>query len=178
MRLISVISGYKYVVMPKSKSKNHKNNLFERFASWATHATGTSPAFLGAVAIVIIWGVTGPIFNFSETWQLVINTGTTIVTFLMVFLIQKSQNKDSKAIHLKLNELIAASDSASNRMVDLEDINEDELDQLHKFYARLADLAKKEADIFSSHSIDAAAEVSATKAQKIKQSRARKTNKQ
>lgn len=151
-----------------TSAKSKKTNLFERFASWATHATGTSIAFISAVTIVLLWGVSGPIFDFSETWQLVINTGTTIITFLMVFLIQKSQNKDSKAIHLKLNELIAASETASNRMVDLEDINEKELDQLHKFYARLAQLAKKDADIFTSHSIDAASEVSASKTKRIK----------
>ena len=94
---------------------------------------GSSTAFILAVAIVLVWGFTGPVFQFSETWQLVINTGTTIITFLMVFLIQKTQNKDSKAIHLKLNELIAAIEGASNRMVDIEDITETELDQLHKF---------------------------------------------
>lgn len=154
--------------MDKSKEKN-KSNLFERFASWATRATGTSTAFLIAAGIVLVWGISGPVFKFSETWQLVINTGTTIITFLMVFLIQKSQNKDSKAIHLKLNELIAASESASNRMVNLEDIKEIELDQLHKFYIKLADLAKEEADIFSSHSIDAAAEVSASKRKRGRQ---------
>ena len=86
---------------------HRKKNFFERFANWATNATGSSAAFLTAVAIILIWIVTGPVFHYSDTWQLIINTGTTIVTFLMVFLIQKSQNKDSKAIHLKLNELSA-----------------------------------------------------------------------
>jgi low affinity Fe/Cu permease len=90
--------------MAKKKSKN----LFEKFANWATAATGSSPAFIIAIAIIIVWLITGPIFDYSDTWQLIINTGTTIVTFLMVFLIQKSQNKDSKAIHLKLNELLAS----------------------------------------------------------------------
>lgn len=142
-----------------------KKGLFERFSSWATHATGTSTAFLIALAAVVIWGATGPVFQFSETWQLVINTGTTIVTFLMVFLIQKAQNKDSKAIHMKLNELLAAHEGASNRMVDIEDITEEELDQLHKFYAKLASLAKVESDILSSHSIDAAEEVAKLKKQ-------------
>lgn len=142
-----------------------KKNFFERFSSWATHATGTSTAFLLAVAVVVTWAVSGPVFDFSETWQLVINTGTTIVTFLMVFLIQKAQNKDSKAIHIKLNELIAAHEGASNRMVDIEDITEEELDQLHKFYAKLAALAKMEANILASHSIDAAEEVAKYKRQ-------------
>lgn len=144
--------------------KKPGTNLFERFSTWAVHATGSSVAFLGAVSIVLIWAITGPLFQFSESWQLVINTGTTIITFLMVFLIQKTQNKDAKAIHLKLNELIASQQGASNRMVDLEDLTEAELDQLHKFYEKLARLAKKESDILQSHSIDAAVE--ATKDQK------------
>ena len=135
-----------------SKSKN----LFEKFSNSATTFTGSSYAFLGAVAIVIIWGLSGPVFKYSETWQLVINTGTTIITFLMVFLIQKTQNKDSKAIQIKLNELIAASKSASNRIVDIEDLTEDELDQLHKYYVKLALEAKNDIDIHKSHSIDIA----------------------
>src|SRR4051794_14829536 len=90
------------------KEKENKNSLFERFANTATKFTGSSPAFITATAIVVVWAISGPLFNYSETWQLVINTGTTIITFLMVFLIQKAQNKDGKAIQLKLNELIAA----------------------------------------------------------------------
>jgi low affinity Fe/Cu permease len=139
--------------------KKKNSNLFERFANAATNFTGSSAAFISATAIVVIWALTGPVFNYSETWQLVINTGTTIITFLMVFLIQKAQNKDGKAIQLKLNELIAAHDRASNRMVDIEDLTERELDQLHKFYVTLAELAKKENNIHSSHSIDAAEEL-------------------
>src|SRR6201996_8536430 len=135
-----------------------KKNLFERFSNWATAATGSSAAFIIATATIVIWAVTGPAFHYSETWQLIINTGTTIVTFLMVFLIQKSQNKDSKAIHLKLNELLASHQGASNRMVDIEDITEDELDQLHKFYVELSDLAEREDDLTCTHSIDAAEE--------------------
>lgn len=137
-------------------SKKNKISLFERFSNAATRFTGSSPAFIAAVAIVVIWAVSGPIFNYSETWQLVINTGTTIITFLMVFLIQKAQNKDGKAIQLKLNELIASHEKASNRMVDIEDLTEEELDQFHKFYAILAKLAEEDADIHKSHSIDAA----------------------
>jgi low affinity Fe/Cu permease len=140
-----------------------KKNLFERFANWATIATGSSAAFITAISVIIIWGITGPIFKYSDTWQLIINTGTTIVTFLMVFLIQKSQNKDSKAIHLKLNELLASHQGASNRMVDIEDITEKELDQLHKFYVQLAALAMEEDDITCTHSIDAAEENHASK---------------
>src|SRR5687767_9148116 len=151
--------------MPKSTRKKAapKKHLFEKFSEWAVKATGSSPAFLVALGIILIWAISGPLFDFSETWQLVINTGTTIITFLMVFLIQKTQNKDSKAIHLKLNELIAASDGCSNRMVDIEDITEEELDQLHKFYRKLSELAKKDHDIHQSHSIDAAEESSMQK---------------
>jgi low affinity Fe/Cu permease len=135
---------------------HNKKNLFEKFANWATIATGSSPAFIMAASTIIIWGATGPVFHYSETWQLIINTGTTIVTFLMVFLIQKSQNKDSKAMHIKMNELIAAHQGASNRMVNIEDITETELDQIHKFYVRLSILAKQENDLGCTHSIDAA----------------------
>lgn len=135
-----------------------KKNLFERFSNWATIATGSSAAFITAITVIIIWLVSGPIFKYSDTWQLIINTGTTIITFLMVFLIQKSQNKDSKAIHLKLNELLASHEGSSNRMVDIEDLTEAELDQLHKFYVKLSDLAEKEDDITCTHSIDAAEE--------------------
>ncbi|WP_259067402.1 low affinity iron permease family protein [Mucilaginibacter sp. X4EP1] len=135
-----------------------KKNLFEQFANWATIATGSSSAFITAIAVIIIWGITGPVFKYSDTWQLIINTGTTIITFLMVFLIQKSQNKDSKAIHLKLNEIIASHQGTSNRMVNVEDLTELELDQLRKFYVQLSKLAAKEDDLTSTHSIDAAEE--------------------
>jgi len=141
-----------------------KKNFFEIFSNAATKFTGSSTAFIIALLTVIIWGVTGPLFKYSETWQLVINTGTTIITFLMVFLIQKSQNKDGKAIQLKLNELIAAHERASNRMVDIEDLTEKELDQLHTFYVTLSALSKQETDIHCSHSIDAAEEVNQLKA--------------
>jgi low affinity Fe/Cu permease len=135
-----------------------QKNFFERFSNWATAATGSSAAFLTAIAIIVIWLVTGPVFKYSDTWQLVINTGTTIVTFLMVFLIQKSQNKDSKAIHLKLNELLASHEGTSNRMVSIEDLTEEELDRLYKFYRQLSDLAVKDSDLTATHSIDAAEE--------------------
>jgi len=133
-----------------------KINFFEKMATRITAWTGSSMAFGAAFGIILVWGVTGPIFKYSDTWQLVINTGTTIVTFLMVFLIQKSQNKDSKAIQLKLNELIAASRFASNRMVDIEDLSEAELDVLRKFYQKLAEMQEADSDIHTSHSIDAA----------------------
>ncbi|REC49076.1 low affinity iron permease family protein [Chryseobacterium pennipullorum] len=135
---------------------HRNNNFFEKFSNQAVKFTGSGNAFLGAMLIVVVWAVSGPFFDYSETWQLVINTGTTIITFLMVFLIQKAQNKDSKAIQIKLNEIIAAHEKASNRIVDIEDLTESELDQLHHYYENLAQFAKKDADIHTSHSIDAA----------------------
>jgi low affinity Fe/Cu permease len=131
-----------------------RRSLFERFAESATRAAGRSGAFSLAVAVVLIWAALGPIFHFSEVWQLVINTGTTIVTFLMVFLIQQQQNKDSIAIHLKLNELIASHMEASNRMVAIEDLSDEELAMLHKFYSRLGQLASKEGGVKRTHSLD------------------------
>jgi low affinity Fe/Cu permease len=116
-----------------------------------------------AVSIIAIWLITGPLFGFSDTWQLVINTGTTIITFLMVFLIQRTQNKDSKAIHLKLNELVASLKGPSNRLVDVEDLTEGELEILSAFYRNLAQLAKKERDLSVSHSIEEAKELHRSK---------------
>ena len=135
---------------------NKASAAFEKIATKITNWTGSSPAFLIAFLIILVWGIMGPVFKYSDTWQLVINTSTTIITFLMVFIIQKSQNKDSKAIHLKLNELIAASRHASNRMVDIEDLSEDELNVLHQFYQKLSDISEDDDDIHRSHSIDAA----------------------
>jgi low affinity Fe/Cu permease len=129
---------------------------WERFARLATRWTGRPWAFGVAVAIVVVWLLTGPIFHYSDTWQLVINTGTTIVTFLMVFLIQQTQNKDTKAIELKLNELVAAVEGASNRLIDVEDLSEDELDTLHHHYRRLVAMAKKDIKLTQSHSIEEA----------------------
>ncbi len=143
----------------KSTRKKGFAARFEKIASKITKATGSSTAFLIAVCIILIWAFTGPVFHFSDTWQLVINTGTTIITFLMVFVIQQSQNKDSLAIQLKLNELIAADDRASNRLIDVEDITQKELEVLKKFYVRLAALAQKDNDLFSSHSVDEANDV-------------------
>lgn len=140
-----------------STSKNGFKSWFEKAAATATKMTGSSAAFLIAVSVIILWAVTGPIFQFSDTWQLVINTGTTIITFLMVFIIQQSQNKDSLAIQLKLNELIACEEKASNRLIDVEDLTQEELEVLKKFYVKLSELAEKENDLFSSHSVDDAA---------------------
>ncbi len=130
--------------------------FFERFASKVTKATGKPAAFILACFIILLWIFTGPVFHFSDTWQLVINTGTTIITFLMVFVIQHAQNKDSVALQLKLNELIAASNRASNRLVDVEDLSAEELETLKKFYIKLSELAKLEKNIHRTHSIDEA----------------------
>jgi low affinity Fe/Cu permease len=132
------------------------NAQFEKFASAVTKITGSSISFFLAVFIIIVWAITGPLFNFSDTWQLVINTGTTIVTFLMVFVIQQTQNKDSMALQLKLNELIACEEKASNRLIDIEDLSQEELETIKKFYIKLATLAKKEQDLHTSHSVDEA----------------------
>ena len=138
------------------KSNKKEIHFFYNFANWATKFTGSAGAFIAATTLVVVWAATGPLFNFSETWQMIINTGTTVITFLMVFLIQKAQNKDSKAIQIKLNELIAASGKASNRIVDIEDLTEKELDDLHQFYEKLSALAQNDYDLHQSHSIDAA----------------------
>jgi low affinity Fe/Cu permease len=128
----------------------------ERLATRITRFTGSSVAFLVASAIIVAWLLTGPIFHYSDTWQLVINTGTTIVTFLMVFLIQRSQNKDSLALQLKLNELVAAVQGASNRLVNVEDLSEVELATLHAHYRRLGEMAKLDTDLLKSHSVEEA----------------------
>ena len=132
--------------------------FFDRFSKKVTKATGSPYAFISAFLVIIIWALSGPLFDFSDTWQLVINTGTTIITFLMVFIIQQSQNKDTIALQIKLNELIASSDKASNRLIDIEDLTEEELDKAKAFYRKLAELAEKEDNAFISHSIDEAAE--------------------
>ena len=136
--------------------KKKQNSAFEKFASHVSKAAGSTTAFLSAFLIVVVWAVCGPIFNYSETWQLVINTGTTIITFLMVFLIQKAQNKDSLAIQLKLNELVASNKSSSNSLVDIESMTEEEMIIIQKYYHRLSELAKNEVSIKTSHSIDEA----------------------
>lgn len=139
-----------------AKKKKGLGQLMERLSLKATQATGTSTAFILALMTIVVWGLTGPLFNFSDTWQLVINTGTTIVTFLMVFLIQRAQNKDALAIHLKLNEIVAALEGASNRLVDVEDLTEEEIKTLHKHYQRLVTMAKKDLKLTQSHSVEEA----------------------
>jgi low affinity Fe/Cu permease len=143
----------------KSKSKKSKRFalFFDQMATKITKASGKPAAFIIACLLIIVWGITGPLFHYSDTWQLVINTGTTIITFLMVFVIQQSQNKDTMALQIKLNELIASSKDASNRLIDVEDLTPEELEILKKFYVQLAKLAAKESDIKATHSIEEAA---------------------
>ena len=138
--------------------RRHKGvgQRFEAFSAAATAWTGSTVAFVVALLVIVAWAASGPLFGFSETWQLVINTSTTIVTFLMVFLIQRSQNKDSLALQLKLNELVAAMDGASNRLIDVEDLSEAELKVLHAHYRRLVTMAKKDMELGKSHSIEEA----------------------
>ncbi len=131
-------------------------NLLSRFASRATVWTGSTPAFIVALAIVLIWLITGPLFHYSDTWQLVINTGTTVITFLMVFLIQRSQNKDALAVQLKLNEIVAALEGASNRLIAVEDLSEADLKVLRTHFQTLAQMAKQDAKLTESHSVEEA----------------------
>jgi low affinity Fe/Cu permease len=145
------------------QKRNVVSELLEKFSHQATRATGTSLAFVTAVAVIVVWGITGPIFHNSDTWQLVINTGTTIITFLMVFLIQRAQNKDALAIHLKLNEIVAAMEGASNRLIDVEDLSEPEIDALRNYYKRLIELARKDDVLTTTHSIEEAATRHGTK---------------
>ena len=137
-------------------TRRHSASWVERMSTTITRWTGSTSAFALACAVVLVWLVTGPIFGFSDTWQLVINTGTTIVTFLMVFLIQRAQNKDAMAIQLKLNELVASIDGASNRLIDVEDLSEEELVALHRFYAQLVRMARKDSTLTASHSVEEA----------------------
>ena len=131
-----------------------RHSIFDRFAGAITRLAGSPGAFASALGIVVVWALSGPSLGFSETWQLVINTGTTIVTFLMVFLIQQSQNKDSMALHIKLNELIASHRHASNRSISIEDLDAADLEVLRNYYCRLAELAKQENALGSTHSLD------------------------
>ena len=133
-----------------------ERGMIERVSGAVTQWTGSTTAFASAVGVIVVWAILGPVFGYSDTWQLVINTGTTIVTFLMVFLIQRSQNKDALAIHLKLNELVAALEGASNRLIDVEEFSEQELSTLQKHFSTLANLAGEESDIAQSHSVEEA----------------------
>jgi low affinity Fe/Cu permease len=138
-----------------AKRVRHRGG-FERFAAAATRITGGVGAFMLAVGVIVVWGITGPLFHYSNTWQLVINTGTTIVTFLMVFLIQQTQNKDGLAMQLKLNEVVAAVEGASNRLISVEDLTEEELRVLATHYQRLAEMAREAHEVTESHSVEEA----------------------
>jgi len=131
-------------------------NRFESVSESVTLWAGSTSAFMMALGVILLWAALGPVFDYSNTWQLVINTGTTIITFLMVFLIQRSQNKDALALHLKLNELVAALEGASNRLIDVEDLSEKELRTLGRHYGELAKLARLDLDVSKSHSVEEA----------------------
>jgi low affinity Fe/Cu permease len=120
------------------------NSWFTRFTKWTARAAGRPVTFITAVSIIIVWAITGPIFGFSDTWQLIINTGTTIITFLMVFLIQSTQNRDSEAMQVKLDELIHVMKGAQNALLDLEELEEEELDRIRAEYQKIAEHARGE----------------------------------
>src|SRR4051794_32546518 len=128
----------------------------EQLSSSATAVTGSTAGLTVAAALVIVWLMAGPLFRYSDSWQLTINTTTTIVTFLMVFLIQRSQNKESLAVQLKLNELVASKKGASNRLIDIEDLSEEELKALHTHFRRLVEMSRRETDLTRSHSVEEA----------------------
>jgi low affinity Fe/Cu permease len=144
--------------MPRQEPSRSESFL-AKLARTATDWSGSSTAFGLAVLIILVWIITGPLFRYSDTWQLVINTGTTIVTFLMVFLIQRAQNKDSRAVHLKLNELVAALPGASNRLINVEDLTEEDVLLLHRYFVTLVELAKSDRQLTKSHSIEEANEL-------------------
>ncbi|CAN5890661.1 hypothetical protein BH11BAC4_BH11BAC4_08750 [soil metagenome] len=142
-----------------SKSGNNiieKN--FHRFSNWVAKATGSPAAFFSALTIVILWAISGRFFHYSEVWQMIINTGTTIITFLMIFIIQQSQNKDTTAIHLKLNELIASNKNTSNRLVASEDMTPAELEVIKKYYRKLSEKSNDKESVYAIHSFDEKAE--------------------
>ncbi|HWG47075.1 MAG TPA: low affinity iron permease family protein [Gemmataceae bacterium] len=141
-----------------ASTSSYEESLPARISRLVTDWSGSSAAFWMALLTIVVWMGSGPFFGYSDTWQLVINTGTTIVTFLMVFLIQRAQNKDSRAVHLKLNELVAAVKGASNRLINVEGLTEEEIKSLHAYYTRLVMLAKSDEKLTASHSIEEAAE--------------------
>jgi low affinity Fe/Cu permease len=141
-----------------STQANENISGFEKISNTITTYSGSSPVFLAAVGLILIWGLTGPVFHYSNTWLLIVNTGTSIITFLMVFLIQKSQNKEAIAVQLKLNELIAASNYASNRLLNIQDLSEEELKTLYEHYRTLVELTQKADSNTQSHSVEDAIE--------------------
>ncbi|MBS1517452.1 MAG: low affinity iron permease family protein [Bacteroidetes bacterium] len=140
--------------MAETEKENSSGNRFEKLAKTLSAFAGSTTAFMLALTLVLIWSVSGPFFRFSQSWQMMINTGTTISTFLMVFLIQRAQNKESLALQLKLNEIIAATRGASNRLVDVEDLSEDDLKLLKVQYSKMTLLFDKDIDIKKEHSVE------------------------
>jgi low affinity Fe/Cu permease len=157
--------------MNSDNKKNYKP--FDNFSTTVSKITGSSWAFIIAALLIVVWALSGPLFHFSDTWQLVINTSTSVITFLMVFIIQQSQNKDTMALQLKLNELIAANSKASNRLIDVEDLSGEELQQLKKFYCDLGELAEKDKDLFASHSVEEAKNINGKKTEAFERTKAK-----
>ncbi|MEO8191650.1 MAG: low affinity iron permease family protein [Acidobacteriota bacterium] len=153
------------------KKKGSVALFLETFSYKVTSWAGSSWAFAIACVVILAWGVTGPMFHYSDTWQLVINTGTTIVTFLMVFLIQRAQNKESRAVQLKLNEIIAAVQGASNRLIDVESLSEAEISKLQEHFGEIKQIAKTEGDYRTSHSIEEAQQALDDKQQELNEKR-------
>jgi len=150
--MIGSISSYRLVKgtnMGEDKKQRSKKKVswFSRFAQRTSQISGTPVAFGMAVLIIVVWLISGPVFGFSDTWQLIINTGTTIITFLMVFLIQSTQNRDSEALQLKLDELIRAASGAHNALLNLEELEQGELDKIRERYVRLAEEARQQLDL-------------------------------
>lgn len=173
------VAKAKTIAENETKAAGFKG-FFDHFSNKAALWTGSPYAFIIALIAVVAWAISGPVFKYSDTWQLVINTSTTIVTFLMVFLIQQAQNKDTVALHLKLDELISANKFASNRLVDVEELNEEDLKKLKDFYVSLRGNIKGEKEIHESHSIDQAeGTIKVTKNVKMKEniSKAQKNKK-
>jgi low affinity Fe/Cu permease len=139
-----------------AKPTGSRAGTMERMSRWVTDTSGSTPALLLAIALVLGWLITGPLFRFSNTWQLVINTATTVITFLMVFVIQRSQNKESRAVNLKLDELIAAVHGASNRLIDVESLSEEELATLLRHYRALVKMAQRDRSLLESHTVEEA----------------------
>lgn len=146
-----------------TETRSGLGQTFERLSTRATLWAGSTSVLVAAIVMIVIWLLTGPVFHFSDTWQLVMNTVTSIVTFIMVFLIQRTQNKDALAVQLKLNELVAALEGASNRLIDIEELSEADLRVLHEYYQRLTDMAKKDEDLGRSHSVEEAQQRHAVK---------------
>jgi low affinity Fe/Cu permease len=152
--MLAISPRYIKLSIMSTTEQKHNSHFFEKLAGKATAAAGSTHAIIGAFLIVVIWAISAPFFHYSTSWQTIITTGTTIITFLMVFLIQKSQNKDSLAIQLKLNELLATHELASNRLVDVENMTEDELQIIKKYYGKINELSRVDGSIHESHSIE------------------------